>query len=133
MNDSAAVLELKKKDQKQLRKISEQTSVNSPRAKALLLLSEGTTPDEAAEQSTLSLGQVRYWLGRYRATGIDCFPDEIDAESKPNTKLKKSESKKAKKADKKDKAKKADKKDKAKKIDKKKDKAKKLKKSKSKK
>lgn len=124
MNDSAAVLELKKKDQKQLRKISEQTSVNSPRAKALLLLSEGATPDEAAEQSTLSLGQVRYWLGRYRATGIACFPDVIDSKPKADKKPKKTESKKAKKADKKDKAKK---------TGKKKDKAKKLKKSKSKK
>jgi hypothetical protein len=124
MNDSAAVLELKKKDQKQLRKISEQTSVNSPRAKALLLLSEGATPDEAAEQSTLSLGQVRYWLGRYRAAGIACFPDVIDSKPKADKKPKKTESKKAKKADKKDKAKK---------TGKKKDKAKKLKKSKSKK
>lgn len=124
MNDLTAVLELKKKAQKQLHKISEKSSVHTNRAKALLLLSEGASQEEAAEQTAMSLGQVRYWLGRYRANGIACFPDAIDAESKPNTKPKKSESKKAKKADKKATVKK---------TDKKKEKTKKLKKSKSKK
>ncbi|HCO00091.1 MAG TPA: hypothetical protein DIT31_07470, partial [Methylophaga sp.] len=74
MNDSVALLDLKKKAQKQLYKISEETSVNSGRAKALLLLSEGATQEEAAKKTALSLGQIRYWLGRYRANGIDCFP-----------------------------------------------------------
>lgn len=122
MNDSTAVLELKKKAQKQLHKISDDASVHSNRAKALLLLSEGATQEEAAEQTALSLGQVRHWLGRYRANGIACFPEVIEVKSKPDTKPKKSESKKAKKADKKTKVKK---------TDKKKDKTKKLKKSKS--
>ena len=94
MNDSVALLDLKKKAQKQLYKISEETSVNSGRAKALLLLSEGATQEEAAEKTALSLGQIRYWLGRYRAK-----------------KEKKDKPKKAKKADKKakDKPKKSEK------------------------
>ncbi|MCL5975072.1 MAG: helix-turn-helix domain containing protein [Gammaproteobacteria bacterium] len=124
MNESTAVLELKKKAKKQLLKISDEASIHSNRAKALLLLSEGASQEEAAEKTTLSLGQVRYWLGRYRANGIACFPEVIEVESKPNNKSKKSDSKKTKKTDKKIKVKK---------TDKKKDKAKKIKKSKSKK
>lgn len=119
MNDSVALLDLKKKAQKQLYKISEETSVNSERAKALLLLSEGATQEEAAEKTTLSLGQVRYWLGRYRANGIDCFPVAVD--NKPK-KEKKDKPKKAKKA-----AKKAKDKDKTKKTEKNKKKSKKTK------
>tara|TARA_R110000787_G_scaffold36254_1_gene92762 strand:- start:1434 stop:1793 length:360 start_codon:yes stop_codon:yes gene_type:complete len=108
MNDSVALLDLKKKAQKQLYKISEETSVNSGRAKALLLLSEGATQEEAAEKTPLSLGQIRYWLGRYRANGIDCFPVAVDTKPK---KEKKDKPKKAKKADKKakDKPKKSEK------------------------
>ncbi|WP_439503268.1 helix-turn-helix domain-containing protein [Methylophaga sp.] len=108
MNDSVALLDLKKKAQKQLYKISEETSVNSGRAKALLLLSEGATQEEAAEKTALSLGQIRYWLGRYRANGIDCFPVAVDTKPK---KEKKDKPKKAKKADKKakDKPKKSEK------------------------
>ncbi|ODN65827.1 helix-turn-helix domain-containing protein [Methylophaga muralis] len=124
MNDSTAVLELKKKAKKQLLKISDESSVHSTRAKALLILSEGASQEEAAEKTTLSLGQVRYWLGRYRANGFACFPEVTEGESKPNSKSKKSDSKKTKKADKKIKVKK---------TDKKKDKVKKQKTSKSKK
>lgn len=98
MNDSVALLDLKKKAQKQLYKISEETSVNSERAKALLLLSEGATQEEAAEKTALSLGQLRYWLGRYRANGIECFPVVVD--NKPK-KEKKDKSEKATKAGKK--------------------------------
>lgn len=104
MYDSAALLELKKKAQKQLRKISEETSVNSQRAKALLLLSEGATQTEAAEQTTLSLGQVRYWLGRYRTNGMDCFPEFITTKQKAEKKAKpKKDKKSAKKSKTKDK------------------------------
>ena len=86
MNDSVALLDLKKKAQKQLYKISEETSVNSGRAKALLLLSEGATQEEAAKKTALSLGQIRYWLGRYRANGIDCFPVAVDTKPKKEKK-----------------------------------------------
>lgn len=100
MNDSAVLLELKKKAQKQLRKISEKNSVNSERAKALLLLSEGATQTETADQTTLSLGQVRYWLGRYRTNGIDCFPEpvktKLDTDNKDKTKKDKKSAKKLK-------------------------------------
>lgn len=118
MNDSVALLDLKKKAQKQLYKISEETSVNSERAKALLLLSEGATQEEAAEKTTLSLGQVRYWLGRYRANGIDCFPVAVD--NKPKKEKKDKAKKAAKKAKDKDK-------DKTKKTEKNKKKSKKTK------
>jgi transposase len=106
MSDSAAaLLDLKKKAQKQLYKISQTTSLNSERAKALLLISEGATQEEAAEKTALSLGQVRYWLGRYRTNGIDCFPELT--ESKPKKEKKDKDKKTAKKM--KDKSKKAEK------------------------
>ena len=105
MSDSAALLDLKKKAQKQLYKICQTTSVNSERAKALLLISEGATQEEAAEKTALSLGQVRYWLGRYRTNGIDCFPELT--ESKPKKEKKDKDKKTAKKM--KDKSKKAEK------------------------
>lgn len=110
MNDSAALLDLKKKDHKKLVKISDSASVNSPRAKALLLIAEGDSAQEAADKTTLSLGQVRYWLGRYRANGIACFPI-MESENKP-LKEKKDKNKKAKKTAKKakEKSKKDDKK-----------------------
>jgi len=103
MNDSAVLLELKKKAQKQLRKINEKNSVNSERAKALLLLSEGATQTETADQTTLSLGQVRYWLGRYRINGIDCFPEpvktKLDTDKKDKAKKDKKSAKKLKAKD----------------------------------
>ncbi|AFI84560.1 helix-turn-helix domain-containing protein [Methylophaga nitratireducenticrescens] len=100
MNDSIALLDLKKKSQKLLNKISEQASVNSERAKALLLLSEGATQEEAAEKTALSVGQVRYWLGRYRANGMNCFPEPIkiskETEKKASTNKDKQKTKKSK-------------------------------------
>lgn len=39
------------------------------RARALMLLNEGKTPVAAAELSGLSLGQVRYWLNRFKKLG----------------------------------------------------------------
>jgi hypothetical protein len=46
------------------------------RALALLAINSGKSSAEAAEESGLSLGQVRYWLGRFRKLGLDIFAVE---------------------------------------------------------
>lgn len=81
--------------------------MNSERARALLLLSEGATQEEAAEKTALSLGQIRYWLGRYRANGMDCFPVTVENKPKKEKKTNPKAKKAAKKA--KDKPKKSEK------------------------
>lgn len=49
-------------------------SLHSKRAKALLSLNDGNTQAKAAEDSALSVGQVRYALAKYRSVGIALFP-----------------------------------------------------------
>lgn len=47
----------------------------SPRAQALLALDEGATRKEAGEQTGLTLGQISYWLKRFRADRMAAFPE----------------------------------------------------------
>ena len=47
----------------------------SPRAQALLALDEGATRKEAGEQTGLTLGQISYWLRRFRADRMAAFPE----------------------------------------------------------
>ncbi|WP_419769580.1 MAG: hypothetical protein ACNI3C_09565 [Candidatus Marinarcus sp.] len=53
------------------------TSIDAKRAKALLLLDEGISHAKTAESSTLSVGQVRYVLTKYKSIGIAFFPAEL--------------------------------------------------------
>lgn len=102
------------------------------RAKALLLLNDGETQAQTAQLTGLSLGQVRYWLARFRKLGIDCFNNSVQAtpkedvaeadvqsKDKKHKKNKKKDKKKDKKVKKSDKDKTKDKKQ-SKKKDKKK-------------
>ncbi|MBT8333198.1 MAG: helix-turn-helix domain-containing protein [Deltaproteobacteria bacterium] len=79
----------------------------SQRAEALLLLDEGFSHAEAAHESGLSIGQVRYALRTFRSKGLAFFPKapapEIDLEvpAQPKAIAEKAERKKAKKAAKK--------------------------------
>ena len=97
------------------------------RAQALLALDEGATQVEAGDRAGLTLGQVRYWLDRFRQDGLSIFPEgeeaettEIEAaEAAKKSKKKKKKKRKAKKTQK-SKDKKKPKKKKAKKKGKKK-------------
>ena len=94
----------------------------SKRARALLALNEGVTRAIAAEQSGLTLGQVRYLLTAFNEKHLAIFPEDT---SKPTHTIEKKikaskDKKKTKKKDKKDKKKKKIKKDKKKKSKKKK-------------
>jgi len=108
----------------------------SSRAAALITVHGGSSQAEAATQSGLTIGQVRYWIAKFRRLAMGAFPapattSVVQAEmaKKPEKKNKKAKSKvKDKKKDKANKKKsknKEDKKTKSDKKDKKKDKAKK--------
>ena len=49
----------------------------SQRALALLALDEGASQVEASERSGLSVGQVRYWLPRFKKQRLDIFPEQM--------------------------------------------------------
>jgi hypothetical protein len=57
---------------------------HSLRALALLALNERNTRAQAAEQTGQTLGQVKYWLAKFRNQRLGIFPDtlliELDAE-----------------------------------------------------
>lgn len=71
--------------------MAKQPAPDGPRAKALLALDQGNTQQQAAEQSGLSLGQVRYCLRRFRAVGLAMFDAEtaaVTSSPKPEKKSK---------------------------------------------
>jgi hypothetical protein len=113
--------------------ISTGNDLHGQRAIALLAIDEGATQAQAAQQSGLTPGQVKYWLGKFRQVRMEIFPEQVlkaekiespAKESSKPKKSKKSDAKKGKKAQKKSKkkvvkkAKKKKKKDKSKKKDK---------------
>jgi transposase-like protein len=50
---------------------------HSARAQALLAIDEGTAQTEAGRQAGLTHGQVRYWLIKFRKSGLSAFPEEL--------------------------------------------------------
>lgn len=58
---------------------ADQPAPNGTRARALLALDQGNTQQQAAEQSGLSLGQVRYCLRRFRTVALEMFDTESNA------------------------------------------------------
>ena len=50
---------------------------HSQRAQALLALDEGATQPEAGLRAGLTVGQVKYWLGKFRKVGLDIFPEQV--------------------------------------------------------
>ena len=121
--------------------ISTGNDLHGQRAIALLAVDDGATQVEAAQQSGLTPGQVKYWLGKFRQVRMEIFPEKVlkakqlgiepetvdfDAPAvdkpKKSKKTKKSKAKKRKKKSKKKSKSKKAKKDKAKKKKKKKSK-----------
>ena len=62
---------------------SNQPAPNGPRAKALLALDKGSTQQQAADESGLSIGQVRYCLRRFRTVALQLFDPATPSASKP--------------------------------------------------
>lgn len=90
--------------------ISTGNDLHGQRAIALLAIDDGATQAQAAEQSGLTAGQVKYWLGKFRQVRMEIFPEQVlnaemaageaSQESKPK-KTKESGGKKGKKKSKK--------------------------------
>jgi hypothetical protein len=85
---------------------AEQPAPEGPRARALLALDQGSTQQQAADQSGLSLGQVRYCLRRFRTVALEMFDAESNAPApaSPNNRKAEKGSKGKKKGTKKTKA-----------------------------
>ena len=60
-----------------LEQLAKQADIDGQRAAALLALDEGKTQAAAAEESGLTINQVRYILKKYRSERLLAFPDAI--------------------------------------------------------
>jgi len=71
-------------EQTSCKQIAISEAPNSQRAMALLALNAGSTQAQAAEQTGLTIGQVKYWVGKFRKQRLNIFPNillgELDAE-----------------------------------------------------
>ncbi len=82
---------------------------HSLRAQAILAVDAGSTMEQAALVANLKLTQVRFWLGRFRSSRLNIFPEamienisaSIEMEEKQRSELKKPEKKKKGRKDKK--------------------------------
>jgi len=82
--------------------------LHGQRAIALLAIDGGATQAQAARQSGLTAGQVKYWLGKFRQVRMEIFPEQIlktDKVESQKKKTKKPGGKKGKKGKKKSKKK----------------------------
>lgn len=68
---------LNSQEQAALRQITAQDSPFGQRAQALLAIDQGVTQPAAAQLSGLTLGQVRYWLEKFRKDRLSIFPTEL--------------------------------------------------------
>jgi hypothetical protein len=57
-----------------LKMISAGSAPHNQRAAALLAIDGGATQAQAAEQTGLTRGQVKYWLAKFRQVRLDIFP-----------------------------------------------------------
>jgi len=102
---------LTRTDLKICRRIAEQEGEHGERAIMLLALHGGALQVQAAVESGLTPGQVRYWVAKFRRDGLGIFPDGLraspapdpqpaeapatDAEEQPKEKKRKSDKKKS--------------------------------------
>jgi hypothetical protein len=75
-----------------LKMISVGSAPHSQRAAALLAIDGGATQAQAAEQTGLTRGQVKYWLAKFRQVRLDIFPqpeaapEQVDQVAEPKAK-----------------------------------------------
>ena len=68
----------------------------SQRAQSLLAIDAGATQKTAAQQSGLTVGQVSYWLSKFRKQGMSIFPEKLLLQIEPEPPIEKKEEKKEK-------------------------------------
>jgi len=57
------------------------------RAQALLAIDQGATQLQASQQSGLTRGQVKYWLGKFRQERLAIFPEDLLIMSQPQVEI----------------------------------------------
>jgi hypothetical protein len=105
---------LSSQEREAFKMISTGNDLHGQRALALLAIDKGATQAEAAQQSSLTPGQVKYWLGKFRRVRMEIFPEQVVnadsfflAEEAPDKAVEKAAKPKKKKEGKKPKPKKA--------------------------
>ena len=71
---------LTSKEQKICERIAAGEAPHNQRALVLLSLNDQSTQVVAAQKSGLSLGQVKYWIAKFRKGRLGIFPDALIAE-----------------------------------------------------
>ena len=100
------------KEREALKMISAGKDTHSQRAAALLAIDDGATQQQAAEETGLSRGQVKYWLSKFRQVRLDIFPqpetapEQVEQVAEPKAKAEVEKPAKASKKGKKAKGKK---------------------------
>jgi len=64
-------------EQTTCKQITEREAPHRQRALALLALQNGSTQAQAAQQSGLTQGQVKYWLAQFRKQRLAIFPGDL--------------------------------------------------------
>lgn len=63
-------------------RITQADAPYNQRAQALLAINAGKSEEEAGEATGLRPTQVKYWVSRYRKSGLEVFPDALLVEAK---------------------------------------------------
>ncbi|MEA3337243.1 MAG: helix-turn-helix domain-containing protein [Chloroflexota bacterium] len=74
---------LSQKERAACLRIAEGASPHAQRAQALLAIDEGVSQPAAAQRTGQTLGQVRYWLGRFRKERLVIFPEDVLDQKQP--------------------------------------------------
>ncbi len=64
-------------EREEIEKYSHLDPPDGQRATALLLIDDGCTQAQASAQTGLSIGQLKYWLTRFKKLRLKAFPDPI--------------------------------------------------------
>ena len=88
-------------EQTTCKQIAEREAPHSQHALALLALQNGSTQAQAAQQSGLTQGQVKYWLAQFRKQRLAIFPEDLlnDPDAKQETEAVDSAEKETKKSE----------------------------------
>jgi hypothetical protein len=83
--NEAADLLLEPQEKLILERISSGQPPHSQRAKSLLAVDAGATQTTAAQHSGQTVGQVSYWLSKFRSERMNIFPQELLVQTEPES------------------------------------------------
>ena len=86
-DDESAGLHLEPQEKLVLQQIATGETPHSQRAQSLLDIDAGVTHSTAAQVTGQTLGQVNYWLGKFREERMNIFPKELLGQTEPEQAL----------------------------------------------